>query len=330
MYRKKASVPYYYLVYIILVLSSWTYYMSTHHLFHLLNDHVSAILTMILGSFIAGSSPEGSASVAYPVFTLYLGIIPSVARNFAFAIQSIGMTAASILILNRKIKIDLNYIKYVTSGGLVGLILGTYFVVPYISAVITKLLFVSLWLGFGMVLFYENQIKKRTVSQAIQIRHSGDYLILSLLGLAGGILSSMFGAGINILSFCFVVIYYNLNEKVATPSSIIIMAVESIAGFALHALWLRDMTPDTFDMWLSCIPFVIFFAPLGAYVLDRTSRKTYNNFLYLIFGIQYIGALIVIRPGLAQSVFSAGIIVGSIILFRWIEKIKPSTSDVSE
>jgi uncharacterized protein len=79
--------------------------------FYLYLKHVYALIIMIIGSFIAGSSPEGSAAVAYPVFTLLLKIPPAVARNFAFAIQSIGMTSATLLILSLRIKVEWNYIN---------------------------------------------------------------------------------------------------------------------------------------------------------------------------------------------------------------------------
>ncbi len=44
--------------------------------------------------------------MAFPVFTLLLNIVPSMARNFSFAIQRIGMTAASLLIIGLRIPIE--------------------------------------------------------------------------------------------------------------------------------------------------------------------------------------------------------------------------------
>jgi len=53
-------------------------------------------LTKVFGSFIAGASSEGGGAIAYPVMTLGFQISPEVARNFSLAIQSIGMTAATL------------------------------------------------------------------------------------------------------------------------------------------------------------------------------------------------------------------------------------------
>jgi len=280
------------------------------------------MITMVFGAFIAGSSPEGSASVAYPIFTLYLGILPDVARNFAFAIQSIGMTAASIYIINKKIPIDWNYIIYVTVGGLLGLVLGSFYLVPYVLPVYAKLIFVSLWLAFGIILFLENRKGKRVIFEKIVDFRNTDIINLIIFGFIGGGISSLFGTGINIFTFCFLVIYYKVNEKVATPSSIVIMTVETIAGFALHALIMRDIVQQTYDMWLSCIPLVIFFAPLGTYLVHKISRQTFTTFLYLIFLIQYIGAMIVIKPDIQKSALSLGIIIVGLLFFKYISSLK--------
>ena len=150
---KHNKIPYYYLFYVAIILIAWVIYMQNTTSWIILTHNMPAMITMVFGSFVAGSSPEGSASIAYPVFTLYLNISPDDARNFAFAIQSIGMTSASIYILNKGLKLDWNYIKYVSLSGAFGLVAGTFWVVPFVQPVYAKLVFVSLWLSFGIILF---------------------------------------------------------------------------------------------------------------------------------------------------------------------------------
>ena len=52
-------------------------------------------ITMIFGSMVAGATSEGGGAVAFPVMTLALGVTPSVARDFSFMIQSVGMVASA-------------------------------------------------------------------------------------------------------------------------------------------------------------------------------------------------------------------------------------------
>jgi uncharacterized membrane protein YfcA len=323
---KYKNYPLWYWSYLAIVLIVWTWYMVSFEKFGILQENVIVMITMVFGSFVAGSSPEGSASLAYPIFTLYLGIIPDVARNFAFAIQSIGMTAASIFILNKKIPLDWNYIIYVTIGGLGGLLLGSYYLIPLVPPIYAKLIFVSLWLSFGIILYLENQKENRIIYEKIINLKNSDAINLLIFGFIGGGISSLFGTGINIFTFCFLVIYYKINEKVATPSSIIIMTLETIVGFALHALIMKDIEQQTYDMWLSCIPIVIFFAPFGAYIVHKISRNSFSNFLYFIFLVQYIGAMIVIKPDLSKTVVSLSIIVVGIVFFRYISNLKRKVS----
>ena len=319
---KLGRIPKLFFTFFIIVIISWLIYVSQNNLFYYLEKHLLAIITMIFGSFIAGSSPEGSAAIAYPVFTLLLKIQPDVARNFAFAIQSIGMTSASLMILGLKVKVDWKYIKYVTFGGAFGLIAGTYWVVPLISPPMAKLFFVSLWLSFGIVLWRENQKTSRKVFDEILNFQKSDAFRLLLFGVIGGVISSIFGTGINIFTFCLMTIYYGINEKVAVPSSIIIMTLETILGFFLHANIIGDFQQEAFEMWIACIPFVIIFAPLGSFVVSKLPRKAIASFLYIILFVQFIGAFWVIKPNFFQLTICGITLIFGLFIF-YILSLKP-------
>lgn len=319
---KKNKTPFLYIIFLIVVLSCWSFYVISTNSFFVFAKHWAAILTMIFGSFIAGSSPEGSAAVAYPVFTLLLKIEPAVARNFAFAIQSIGMTSASLLILGLKIKVDWNYIKYVTIGGAFGLIFGTYYIVPLISPLLAKLFFVSLWLSFGLVLWYENRHPHREVFDKIQNFIKSDIARLLFFGLIGGMISSIFGTGINIFTFCLMTIYYRIDEKVAVPSSVIIMTFETILGFFVHGAIIGDFQQEAFEMWIACVPFVAFFAPLGSFVISKLPRQTIATFLYIILIIQFFGAIWVLKPSLPHLGLCLITLLAGLGTFAFLARLK--------
>jgi len=319
-YRPARRFPFLYIFFLISVLIAWAWYVGSLPDRSFLARRWAATLTMVFGSFIAGSSPEGSAAISYPVFTLLLNIPPAVARNFSFAIQSIGMTSASLLILGLRVRVDWNYIRYVTLGGVFGLVGGTYYVVPLISPVMAKLFFVSLWLSFGITLWRENSRPQRQVSNAIVPFLPTDKRRLVLFGLVGGVISAIFGTGINIFTFCLVTIYYRLSEKVATPSSVIIMTIETLLGFFLHAQVLRDFSRESFELWLACVPVVAFFAPLGAFVITKLPREAIARLLYLILVVQFVGAIIVIRPSPPQLLLCASTLVGGLLVFAFLAK----------
>ena len=81
----------------------WWSIVSSKNLFYLFTEPSGSFdnprwymsVTMIFGSMVAGATPEGGGAIAFPVMTLALGVKPSIARDFSFMIQSIGMTASS-------------------------------------------------------------------------------------------------------------------------------------------------------------------------------------------------------------------------------------------
>jgi hypothetical protein len=70
-------------------------------------------------------------------------------------------------------------------------------------------------------------------------------------------------------------------------------------------------------MWISAIPIVIFFAPLGTYVMSKMKKTYYSYFLYTIFIVQYIGAIYVLKPDQSKLLLSIGII-GISLIFFWV------------
>jgi len=318
--KDQRKIPVLYFIFLGLVLISWLLYVREINLPALYARRWPSALTMIFGSFIAGSSPEGSAAVSYPIFTLLLNIPPPVARNFSFAIQSIGMTCATLLILGLRIKVEWNYIKFVTLGGVFGLVFGTYKIVPLVSPVMAKLFFVSLLLSFGIALWIENSRPARKVFDEIVNFKATDKQRLILFGFIGGIISSLFGTGINIFTYCIMTIYYGVSEKVATPSSVIIMTIETLLGFFIHAQVVKDFQPAAFEMWIACVPLVAFFAPLGAFVVSKLPRKRIAQFLYLILIIQFFGAIWVIRPVGIRLIMCFAVLAAGLVVFTYLAR----------
>lgn len=279
-----------------LVVVLWLTYMINHNDWALFKDFWFMSVTMVFGSFIAGASAEGGGAVAFPVMTLIFQIPPEVARNFGLAIQSIGMTMASILIFVRGIKVEHKYLWLASLGGAVGMILGTWYLVPLIPAPFAKMLFVTFWLSFGLVLYYVNEVYKRQTNDELPHFSAFEKVTIILVGVIGGSLSSLLGSGLDIFSFSYVTMRYHLSEKVATPTSVVIMAINSIVGFFIHYSILHDFGTEELNYWLVSIPVVIFGAPLGAFFINKKTRNFISKFLYFIIAAQFIGALIILKP----------------------------------
>lgn len=287
-------------------------------------------LTMVFGSFIAGASSEGGGAIAYPVMTLMFNIDPSVARNFSLAIQSVGMTAASLWIIARRIPIEKTYLWIVAAGGTIGIIFGTYVIAPYVVPAYAKMLFVSFWLSYGIALFVINHIRQRDSVRSLPALNSGQKAELIAIGFIGGILSAILGNGIDICSFAFVTLKYRLSEKIATPTSVILMALNAVVGALLHGFVLQDMQPEAINFWMVCIPVVVLGAPLGAYVISKIDRLYIAVLLYIILVVQFVSAILIIQPDLPLILFSVFIFLSGLALFFWLTNYHGRNSNSSK
>ncbi len=270
---------------------------------------------MVFGSFVAGGSSEGGGAIAFPVMTLIFKIHPAEARNFSLAIQSVGMTAATLWIIAKKISIEKTYLTLAAIGATAGIILGSYFIAPYTPPAYAKMLFVSFWLSFGVTLFAVTYYRKRNVQDQLPDLTTIQKTELIIIGVIGGILSAILGSGIDICTFAFVTMKYKLSEKIATPTSVVLMASNAVVGFLLHQFIIGDMAPVVYNYWLVCIPVCILGAPLGAYVVSQAKRLHIINFLCFIILVQFIGAVLIIKPAGELLIFSIAAFLAGIVIF---------------
>ncbi|CAN5471493.1 hypothetical protein BH10BAC6_BH10BAC6_11420 [soil metagenome] len=283
-----------YLIFILCVSIGWLFAMFYFDAWHLFATHWPASLTMVFGAFLAGASAEGGGAVAFPVFTLVLHVPPPSARNFAFAIQSIGMVSASVLIIGKKIPVDWRAIVIPAPAGVIGMIVGTWYLVPLLDPALTKLFFVSVWFAMGAGLWIANRRKTRHVLERAPTESIADIVRLLFTGLLGGVITSFFGTGIGIVLFCLLSLYYGVSEKVATPTSVISMSILTVVGFLFHAEVLRDFKALEWSYWMVAIPVVMIMAPLGSFMISKLHRLTIARILYAVVSVQFVAAMTIL------------------------------------
>lgn len=229
-------------------------------------------LAMAIGSYAAGSTPMGGGTVGFPILVLLFDKSAELGRDFSFAVQSIGMTSASIFILARRQPLAGAMLKGAMIGATLGVPLGIFLVAPWVPALWIKLTFAVVWGSFGI-------LHLRRIHEIAS--HEGmtdfDERWDIRLGLVAGFLSgatvvSVSGVGIDMVIYTILVLVCRADLKIAIPTSVIIMAYSSVLGI-LTKLAFTGVQEGVFGNWLAAAPVVALGAPLGVFVVELIGRK---------------------------------------------------------
>lgn len=251
-------------------------------------------IVMIFGSLVAGSTPMGGGTVAFPVLVLVFGQSPDMGRNFGIVIQALGMTSAMIFILCRRVPIERRMLMWAASGSAAGLLAGTFLIEPYLSQSIVKLLFACLWLSFGGLTLARNReicgLNRIPVIQEPEGMWTG-----LAVGAIGGVMTSLIGVGVEMMLYTLLVLLYRCDLKAAVPTAVSAMAVASVLGMFLHVA-IGDIEREVFLNWMAAGPIVVFGAPIGTYIVSVIPRIRTLYFVALLCVLQFVWAINQVAP----------------------------------
>ncbi|WP_045859297.1 TSUP family transporter [Teredinibacter purpureus] len=275
---------------------------------------------MSLGSFVAGSTFLGGGAVAFPGLTKVLGASADTAKTFSLAIQSIGMTSASLYILIRVRNLPIAFFSFFIPSTVLGLLLSLGFLDTLIVGNDLRIGFTLFLFVFMLVYLWAFSNKKD---------HYTDLGVLSLIdknlivkaGFLGGILSGLLGSGADLVAFCLLAFYFRLELKLATQISVVIMAITSVFGTLFQWLVFNDITPQIKQLWLLAAPVVMIGAPLGAMFCRRVTNRFLIVFIGVIVSIEVVSTVILIPFEFQRSGYYISLVVLSISLLVLLHKI---------
>ena len=284
-------------------------------------DNVAATLAhwpiaaaMALGSYVAGSTPMGGGTVGFPVLVLFFDMPASMGRDFSFAVQSIGMTSASIFILCRRQGLARSMLYGAMLGATLGVPLGIFFVAPLFSDLWIKISFAVIWCGFGLLHLY--RLGEIASHQGMtEFSETWDFRIGAVLGFfAGATVVSVTGVGIDMVVYACLVLLFRTDLKIAIPTSVIIMAYCSVYGVLIKQ-FTTGMQPGTYENWLAAAPVVALGAPLGVFIVSLIGRKPTLFFVAILCVGQYLWTCYSAFPSLGWLGVAAACILVGILLY---------------
>jgi uncharacterized membrane protein YfcA len=261
----------YWFVWLALFYATWlTIVISGNH-WQTLKDHWGIAFAMALGSYAAGSTPMGGGTVGFPVLVLLFDQPATLGRDFSFAVQSIGMTSASIFVICRRQPIEWPMLRWAMLGSLIGTPAGIFWVAPLVSPLVIKVTFAVVWCSFGVLHLYRLRELTRHEGMAPGA-HRFDKNAGFFVGLLAGLtVAAVTGVGIDMVIYAVLVLLCQADLKIAIPTSVIIMAFTSLVGVATKNLS-TGMQPGVYGNWLAAAPVVALGAPLGAFIVDKIGR----------------------------------------------------------
>jgi uncharacterized membrane protein YfcA len=254
---KKALYP----IALIFIICLW--FLNTGSLSALYNTYWPEASTMVLGAFVAGSTPLGGGAVAYPVLTKVLAYSTEDARLFSVMIQSVGMTCASLLFIGLGRKIFWKSILFASSVSLIAPI----FFLPIlnISDSMAKSIFTLFELiALFILLFNLERIKV--------INQYSTLMILAVFALLGGLLTATIGSGADLMLFIYLVVFKRVTPINAIPSTVIFMSINAFFSLISRTDF-NQIDTEIIYAWLAAVPVVAISAPLGAWVIGHLSHK---------------------------------------------------------
>ncbi|MGI9599493.1 MAG: TSUP family transporter [Acidimicrobiales bacterium] len=309
-------------------------------------DHLIAAVTMVFGSFVAGATPQGGGAVAFPVFTKALDVPAEAARSFSLCIQAVGMTSASIAIVVGRRPVVWSAVAIGAPAGVVAFI-ATLLLAgdrhapfwpsnlpgPYVKVTFTLVVAAMAW-----VVLIGLRTPIRSVTGALPPIESRLRTALILAGLLGGVASALVGSGADVFMYLFVVVLFGVRGGVGVPTSVVTMAIVSVAGFVVLGLLDRQLDvaltadgmvssvggeplpallptrqADLYGMWLAAVPIVAWGAPLGAWVASRMSPRSLVRLALSVAAAEVISTVIFLdalrSDGLLVIYSVAGLIV---------------------
>jgi len=305
---------FYWKAYVVTFLAAWAIVAFEFHYLAEILEHWRMSLVMILGSLVAGSTPMGGGTVAFPILVLVFHQNPSNARNFGLIIQALGMTSALIFLICRKVPLPFLLLAGSTAGAAIGFLTGTFVIGPHVQGSLVKLLFACLWMSFGLLTLFRN-IEICGLKNKGPLPTMSTALIGLIAGLIGGTLASIIGVGAEMCVYAVMVLIYRADLRIAIPTAVSAAALASLIGAALH-LWIGDIDRAAAMNWLAAGPIVIFGAPIGTWLGSRLPRV---KVLYFVSGLcvfQFLWTLQQTAHGPTEWIFVAvAMSIGLVLLF---------------
>ena len=264
----------------------WASNYYLHFNFEQLTSSWQTRLTMLFGSFVAGSTPLGGGAVAFPILTKVLAVPAEDAKVFSLFIQSIGMSFATLFFISKKIEIDWKTLSYALTFSVLGQLACLFINIE--SGLVIKHIYTCFLLLVAIILLDSFTHTRRTHALIFARKK------LATAAFIGGVISGFLGAGADTLLFFYYVILMKQPAKKVIPTTVALMAANAIIGSIL--ILSSNYVPSSFVItsWFFAAPIVALGAPLGGLIMTKLPPKSILAMVIFIIALEAVTTLILL------------------------------------
>ena len=121
-------------------------------------------------------------------------------------------------------------------------------------------------------------------------------LVILLAGFIGGIFTALTGNGMDITFFPVLTLLFKVNEKTVAPTTIVLMAINTISGFVYRSFWQNGIDGEAWRFLAVTAPIVVAASPFGSFIGSHLSRECLFALIFIFDLIQALGVLLIIKP----------------------------------
>lgn len=326
------------------VTAVWLVYVTVAGHWERVVDNWAASVTMVFGSFVAGSTPQGGGAVAFPVFTKALEVPAEVARTFSLSIQTIGMGAATAAILINRRRVEWRAVAVGLPVAAIGFLFaitllsdgGDPFRAPIVPGPYIKVTFTLVVAAMALITYLGSRVRIREVSVELPGMNTRTTAALVVMAALGGIAAAFTGSGADVLIYLYVAVLLAVDPKVGVPTSVIVMTGISVIGFATlgildgqlsvavagdtvtsvggTAVALDAARYDLFGLWIAAAPVVAWGAPLGSWVASKVKTRQLVVFVAILAAAEILTTILFLDELRSDAALVAYGIAGAVVL----------------
>lgn len=259
-------------------------------------DLIGYFASFLMG-VILGLIGGGGSILTVPIMVYLFGISPTIATGNSLFIVGLTALVGSIMYIRRG---DINFKVGITFAipSMIGVNLSRGLIIPRIPAVIatingfsfTKEILIMATFAILMIAASYSMIKKKREQKPQEKTAIHRSLLIAIQGLMVGLIAGFVGAGGGFLIIPALVVFAGLAMKKAVGTSLMIIAIQSLLGFA------GDVSRGSSFDW-RLLTTVAAIAILGIFIGFTTAGKVKEQKLKSAFGwfVLVMGTLILIE-----------------------------------